>query len=43
METVLTNAYTYLDQKSELFETTPKKNLQQRNVIFLQNGILKSL
>ena len=43
METVLTNAYTHLGKKSKLFETTPRKNLHQRNVIFLQNGVLKSL
>ena len=44
METVLTNAYTRLDQQSKLFETNsiangtkellPRKNLRQRNVIF---------
>ena len=53
METLLTNAYTRLDQKSKLFETNSvaigTKELLQRNIdiknasFFLQNGILKSL
>ena len=55
METVLTNAYTHLDQKSKLFKTnsiaigtkelyTPEKNLCQKTFfIFSQNVILKSL
>ena len=51
-ETVLTNAYACLDRKSKLFETNliaiETKELLQRkiyvkNVIFLQNGILKCL
>ena len=43
METAAINAYTGLGKKSKLFETTQKKNLCQRNAIFLQNDILKSL
>ena len=53
METVLTNAYTHLDQKSKLFETNSiangTKELLQRKIyvretsFFLPNGILKSL
>ena len=49
METLLTNAYTRLDQKSKLFETNStaivtKELLRQKTFfIFLQNGILKSL
>ena len=53
METLATNAYTRLDQKSKLFETNAiaigKKELFQRKIyvkkrhFVLQNSILKSL
>ena len=51
METLLTNAYTCLDQKSKLFQTDSiaigtKAVLQKKSTsknMFLQNGILKSL
>ena len=54
METLLTNAYTRLDQKSKLFKTNSMnvvtKELPQRKIyvkdhflLFLENDILKSL
>ena len=47
METLLTNAYTRLDQKSKQFETNSiaigSKEKPTSKSIFLQNGIFKSL
>ena len=47
METLLTNAYTRLDQKSKRFETNSiaigSKEKPTLKSIFLQNGIFKSL
>ena len=53
METVLTNAYTRLDQQSKLFETNsiangtkellPRKIYVREMSFSLPNGILKSL
>ena len=47
METLLTNAYTRLDQKSKRFETNSiaigSKEKPTLKSIFLQNGIFKTL
>ena len=50
METLLTNAYTRLDQKSKLFETNEiaigtkeLKKSTSKKTFFLQNVTLKSL
>ena len=45
METVLTNAYTHMDQKSRVFKTNSiaigtKELLQTSKTIFLQNGAI---
>ena len=53
MKTLLTNAYTHLDQKSKLFETNSiaigikellhRKIYIKKHLFFLRNDILKSL
>ena len=53
METLLTNAYTCLNEKSKLFETSSvaigtkellqKKKIYVKKYLLLQNDILKSL
>ena len=43
METILTNAYTRLDQTSKLFETTKEKSVSKKCHFVLQNDFLESL